>query len=205
MVHAEVFERIVDLVGHVVGAASSDHDLIDPLLDRVTLFFGDAQHVRDEPHRKGGREVLDDVDLVLLEHVVDQLGDDLAGSGFHLAHLTRREAGRHEGALLAVLLTVLVDHARVRRDVRSSAFAVDEGLGVTLDRDDVVVAEHLPDLVFCVPVERLVLEEVVVHLVRIVVRRGRAEIDIDELRWALVFQRILRISAEANITLLHVN
>ncbi len=103
--------------------------------------------------------------------------------------------GGHERALLVVLLAVLVDHAGVGRDVRPHALAIDEGLRVPLNRDDVVVPEDLPDVVVLIETDRLVLEEVVVHLVRVVVRRRGTKIEVLKLHGALVFHGILRISA----------
>jgi hypothetical protein len=82
-----------------------------------------------------------------------------------------------ERTLPRVLLTVLMDHRRVRRKVRPVALRRAERVRVTRDLDDVVVPGHVPKHVVWIPIHRRFFPKPGVEGPRFVVAFGKTEVD----------------------------
>ena len=72
---------------HVGVAGAEDH--VRGVEHGVELAAGDAHHVADDQQRERLRERLDEVDLALLAHVVDDLGADRLDRVEHALQLPR--------------------------------------------------------------------------------------------------------------------
>jgi hypothetical protein len=136
------------------GPLTTREEDVDPVADLVVLLDRNAEHLTDHAHRELRGEVLDEVALALVGHVVEQRSHDASHVIFHAPDELRREPLGDERALLAVLLSVLMDHRRVGREVRAVAVGRRERLRVLRQEHDVVEAGNRPDLIGRVPIER---------------------------------------------------
>src|SRR5690606_18500820 len=180
VVHAELTVRLVDLLGHVLGAHAALEEAIDPAKDEVMLLYRNTEHGSDDAHRQARGEIADDLHPPAWKLRLDKFDGPLADARLLFTDVLRGEALRDNPALLPMLLAIFVNHRGIGRKIRAVSLGGGEGLRIAGNRDDVVVAKDVPDLIMRIPVQRLILTEILEHLPRIVVGLGIAHIDVFE-------------------------
>ena len=127
--------------------------------------------------------------------VVEDLGDDLADVLLVAADGPRRELAEHQRALLLVLRVVQVDHGDVVAlvDVRARSLRGREVLVVLLDRADVVVPRHHPQLLDRVPEDRRLVAQPAVRLPRVDVELRVQHIDRGRVTTELMRQTVFPV------------
>ena len=137
--------RIAVAAEHV-GVAGAEDD-VGGVEHGVELAARDAHHVADDQQRERLRDRLDEVDLALLAHAVDDLGADRLDRVEHALELARRERAGDDAALAGVARVVHVDERaeelhRLGRHVgdRDRALARAEVLRAPADLDHLGVA-----------------------------------------------------------------
>ena len=130
-----------------IGAAQHD---VRAGEDEVLVRFGNAHHLADDVERKTGGDLLDEVDLPLRRHLIDELGGEVADVVRELVDRARREAAVHDEPQLGVARRVHVDH-RAEQLVHLGgevghvgALSRDEEVGVAAGEHHVVVLDQRP-------------------------------------------------------------
>ena len=179
--HREVGERLHHLLGDFTAVAALDVD-VGPVQHFVAAGPRVAEHLTDHVHRQRSRDVAHQVALAAGGDAIEQLVDDAADRILEPGDAARSEALAHQPALASVVLAVLVDHRLVRphvgRDTGHHTVAAAKDLGVFGDEQHVFVTRDRPELVFGVPVQRLLLAHPLVERLR---GKGVMHVDVEQI------------------------
>ena len=167
--------------------------MIGPALEEVTILRRDAEHLRDDGHRKRHREVGDDVDLAAGRELVQegvgqgcdarpQLVDGACREGFvhqrAQARVIRRVAAQHHRFVrLGRIREAVLNRRRALAFVRNVVAVVGRKTGVAQHLEAVGVAEEDPTADGPAAVNRVGLAQTAVKGVRILPRAAENGIE----------------------------
>src|SRR5690554_5104887 len=100
VVHAELTVRLVDLLGHILGAHAALEEAIDPAKDEVMLLYRNTEHGSDDAHRQARGEIADDLHPPAWKLRLDKFDGPLADARLLFTDVLRGEALRDNPALL---------------------------------------------------------------------------------------------------------
>ena len=150
------------------AGAFAGHHRVGPVRELGAVLDAETEHLRDDDQRERLGDVVDEVALAPLRHVVDELAGEITDVVHQLRDARAGEAAADQLALPRVL-GVVHRHDRQRigaAALRSNTLPAAEQLGLALDVRDVLVLRDDPDPVHLVAVDRIVLTHPPEHVVR---------------------------------------